>query len=172
MKKIQGNGVELSLPGNFEGGNPSTDMDAIANKLKAINPDLEKGLEPIKQNPSGIALLAFDPQSVRSGFLTNVNIRKPPVPPGTSIEKLMEAASKELSTQFDVGDKQVVSLDKYQAGRIVAQPKAAAGKVKQLFYAIKEGDNFWLVTYSTTASEFEQRLPAFEQSIRTFAVKS
>ena len=171
---MQGNGVRLSLPASYEGGNPSNpkDLDAIAQKLKAIDPKYANRIESLKQNPSALNLLAFDTQKAKSGFLTNVNITAEKVPAGTTVEQYLDAAVKQLSGQFQVVDQKVVSLEKYQAGRVVAETTAGGIPIKQLFYFVQNGNNFWLVTYSTSKNEFDQRLPNFEQSIRTFTLPS
>ncbi len=169
-KEIAGQGVTLSLPANYEGGNPSTDLDEITQKLKAIAPSYAQSMEVIKQNPEAIALLAFDPQSGKSGFLTNVNITKEEVPQDVTVEQYLKAASQQIANQYKVLEQKVVPLDQYQAGRITAEAKAGEITIKQLFYAVKNDKKFWLVMYSTTSAEFDQRLPNFEQSIRTFKV--
>lgn len=171
-KKIAGDGVTLSLPESYEGGNPSQDIDAIAKKLKAISPEYGKRIESLKEQPSNIALLAFDPQSAKSGFLTNVNITTEKLPPGTTVEQTVENIGKQFATSYLVVDQKIVSLDKYQAGRIVAEATAAEKPIKQLSYVIQKDNRVWLVTYATSASEFEQRLPGFEKSVRTFTLPS
>lgn len=169
-KEIAGQGVALSLPANYEGGNPTTDLDEIGNKLKAIAPSYAERLEVLKQNPEAIAFLAFDPQSAKSGFLTNVNVTKEAVPADVTVEQYLQAASKQIAGQYKILEQKTISLEQYQAGRIMAEAKAGEITIRQLFYAVKDDKNFWLVTYSTTGNEFEQRLPSFEQSIRTFKV--
>jgi serine/threonine-protein kinase len=170
-KEIAGQGVTLSLPANYEGGNPSTDLDEITQKLKAIAPSYAQGMEVIKQNPDAIALLAFDPQSGKTGFLTNVNITKEDVPQDVTVEQYLQAASQQIASRYKVLElRHVIPLDQYQAGRIMAEAKAGEITIKQLFYAVKNDNKFWLVMYSTNSAEFDKRLPNFEQSIRTFKV--
>lgn len=177
LKKIQGEGVELSIPNNFEGGNPSKEIDTLSQKLKKVSPEAEAGLEKIKQNPSVFALIAFDPQISSTKFLTNINIRQVQAPPGLTIEEALEALNKELTnpsnqTSYSVLDSKVESVKSYKAARILGEPKNTPIPLRQLIYTIKDGDRLWLVTYSTPANEYEQRLPGFEKSIQTFTVKS
>lgn len=171
-KVLQGQGVTLSLPTIYEGGNPSTDSDRIAEKLKPISPDYATRIEGLKSNAGAIALIAFDPSTAKSGFMTNVNVAKQEVPPGTSVEQFLEAATEQLTGQYQIVEQKVVPLDLYEAGRIVTEATIGTTPVKQVFYTVKNGDHFWLVTYSTTAADFNQRLPTFEQSIRSFKVNT
>lgn len=170
-KKIAGNMVELWLPPGYEGGNPGQDLEGKLNKLKVLNRDYEKVIEAIKLNPT-LALAAFESQNPQSQFLTNVNVVPEKVSPGTGVEQYLQATTGEISPQYKVVDQKVVFLNQYRAARLVTEVTAGNTQVKQLFYAIPQGNTFWLVTYSTSAAEFEQRLPTFEQSVRTFTIKS
>jgi hypothetical protein len=172
LKEIQGDGVALSVPANYEGGNPSTDLDEIAADLKAIDPNYEARIQAIEQNAETIALLAFDTQQSSSGFITNVNVSQQEVPAGITLEQYLQTATQQLSTQYNVLEQNIESQGEYRMGKIIAQPKTEQVPIKQLFYVVQQGETFWLVTYSTTQSEFDQRLPNFEQSIRTFTVQS
>ncbi|MCA1990781.1 MAG: DUF1795 domain-containing protein [Coleofasciculus sp. S288] len=169
-KAIAGEGVVLSLPENYEGGNPSTELDQIAEKLEAIDPGYAEKIQMIKRNPDAIALVAFDPQTTETRSLTNVNVVKQEVPDGTTLEQYLKSAKEQLSTQYEVTESKVVPLARYQVGRMVAEATAGEIPIKQLFYAVQDGDTFWLVTYSTTTPEFDQRLPNFEKSIRTLSL--
>jgi serine/threonine-protein kinase len=166
-KAIAGEGIVLSLPGNYEGGNPSTDIEKIGEQLKAIAPDYNEKIQALKRNPEAIALIAFDPQSPSVGTLTNVSITKQKATDGTTVEQYLKSAKEQLTPQYNVVEQKLVSLDQYQAGRMVAEATAGETPIKQLFYVVQDGNIVWLVTYSTTAAEFDQRLPNFEKSIRT-----
>ncbi|HBL58299.1 MAG TPA: hypothetical protein DDZ80_07175 [Cyanobacteria bacterium UBA8803] len=171
-KTIAGAGVSLSLPEQYEGGNPSKDINKIAEKLEAIRPGYSARIESIKQNPEAIALLAFDAQNANSEFMANVNIAKEQVPNEVTIEQYLQAATQQLAAQYKILEQKVVPLEPYQAGRIVAESTVGETTIKQLFYTVKKGNMVWLVTYSTTPAEFDQRLPNFEESIRTLKIEN
>ena len=63
-----------------------------------------------------------------------------------------------------------MTLDRYQAGQIVTEVTMSGVTAKQIIYTIKQGSNMWAITFTTSAEEFEQRLPMFQQSINTFSV--
>ncbi|MGK7876015.1 MAG: hypothetical protein AB4426_22765 [Xenococcaceae cyanobacterium] len=173
-KNIVGEGIILSLPQEYEGGNPSKekDIDEIEEILKAINPSYAERFQRIKQNPAAIALLAFDTQSNKTGLLTNVNVTIQKVDEGVTVEKYLERANSQLSSIYKIEEQEVVSIDKYRAGRIVATVEAGKTQIKQLVYTIKNDDTFWVVTYAATADAFNQQLPNFETSIQTFRLQS
>ncbi len=171
-KQIAGEGVFLSLPENFEGGNPQTQLDQLEAKLATVDPKYGDRIAVIKQNSKGIALLAFDLQSARSGIITNVNVIKEELPQGTTMEASLAAATSKLGLVYEIVDQKLTYLDDNQVGRIVAEANSEGMRIKPLFYLIPDGNTIWLITYSTTAEEFNQRLPYFEQSIQTFKVES
>jgi len=171
-KTLKGNGVALSVPETYAGGNPKTDLDAIAQKLKQIDPDYEKRIESLKNDPSAPALLAFDMQSAESNFPTNVSVATQKVPQDLTVEEYLDAVVKQISNEAKVIDQKVVSLENYQAGRIVTESTIGEIAISQLFYLIKDDNKFWLVIYATTSGEFQERLPNFEKSIRSLTFSS
>lgn len=166
-----GAGLTLSLPGNYIGGNPSTDLERLASELEAIDPQYAQRIESIRQNPEAIAFLAFDPASVESGFLTNVNVATEAVPADISIEQYLEAAAQQLTQLYEIESQEVTKVGDYEAGKIVGRFNTGELQIRQLFYAIKNGETFWIVTYATIASEFDRRLPDFERSIQTLQIE-
>ncbi len=169
---LNGAGLELSLPEGYTGGDPSTDLDRLASELEAIDPEYAQRIESIRQNPEAIAFLAFDPDSAESGFLTNVNIATEPVPADIDLEQYLEAATQQLAGIYEIESQEITTVGDYEAGKIVGQFGTGELQVKQLFYAIKTDGTFWIVTYATTADEFDTRLPNFERSIQTLKLES
>jgi hypothetical protein len=164
--------VELWLPENYLGLDPSKDLDLIIEKLKALGSDYEQMAQAIKQNQLAIALLAFDSKLSASGFLANVNITTDQVLSALTLDLIMESIVKESPDHpsFHLLEQGIVSLDRYQAGRIVMESEYPEARVKQLIYIIKQDNNVWTITFSAGADEFDQYLPVFEQSIRTFVI--
>ncbi len=171
LTKIQGNGVSLSLPESFTGGDPNKDLDAIAAKLKTINPVYAERLQALKNSPIPIFLLAFDTTKNSENFLTNVGILTEKVPPKLTLEKYLNIGSEKLSQGYKIIEKKVVTVNKIKSGRIIAEAKDPKINLAQVFYTIPKGDTYWLVTYSTSKQELQKLLPIFEQSINTIEIK-
>ncbi len=166
-KKIQGQGAELWLPGSYFGGDPNKDSEAIAYNLKLLVQDYQRRQEVFKQS----SLAAFDSQLDSVGSLTNVLAAVEPVMPGTTVDQYLEELIKQLPSQYQILEKNVVSLNYYQTGRIVAEFTAGGTRIKQMFYTIPSGNKFWVIVYSASADEFDRQLLVFEESIRTFVAK-
>ena len=170
-KNIVGEGIILSLPQSYEGGNPSTEIDEIEEKLTGINPSYAQRIQAIQQNPTAIALVAFDSQSNSPRLLTNVNVTAQKVDEGVTVEQYLDRTASQLSSIYEIEAQEVLSIDQYQAGRIVAALEAEETPFKQLIYTVKNNDTFWVVIYTTTADAFNQQLPNFEKSIQSFRLQ-
>ena len=169
-KVIQGKEVSLSLPESYEGGKPDTDLNKIIDQLKGIDPEYAEKIENIQQNPTEIALLAFDLQQAKSsGAIASVNVSQQEMPPEVTVDQFLKDAQEAISFAHQVLEQEVVSIADYQAARIVAEATTGEQPTKLLFYGVQNGNTFWLVTYSTTPAEFDQQLPNFEKSIRSIA---
>ncbi|NEO85154.1 MAG: hypothetical protein F6J87_13030 [Spirulina sp. SIO3F2] len=166
-KTINGNGVRLDVPGAYEGGNPSTEYDALVTKLQAIDPKYAQRLEAIADNPEVSALLAFDMQDRDSDFLTSVNIATEAIAANVTLEDYVQTASRQLAKAYDIQSQSVIPVGSYRAGQIVGTIENNNTLFKQLFYMIPHQGRMWIVTYSTGAEAFETRLNEFTQSIQT-----
>jgi hypothetical protein len=171
-KTIQGEGVVLSVPPGYEGGNPSTDLDRIETKLKEAGADFSAEIQAIRQNSKAIALLAFDPKGATSQRITSINVTTLEMPQEIELEEFLKLASQQLASGAEVLEQKIIPLNQDRAGRIVAKAKLGQTEVQPLFYLVPDGKKFWVITYSTTADEFDRRLPNFEKSIQSFKVQS
>ncbi|NEO27228.1 MAG: hypothetical protein F6K03_10110 [Kamptonema sp. SIO4C4] len=171
-KVIQGEGITLNLPNRYEGGNPRTDLDAIEAKLKESAPEYAGRLQALKANPNSLALVAFDFQGDTPEQFTHVNAASETTPEDVSLDAYMDAVGQTLSQLYTIEKQEIVSVGDYQAGQIIGEVEANNTTMKQLFYMIPQGQQFWIVTYATSADQFADRLPEFEQSIQTVQIEA
>lgn len=169
-EKFEAKGVELWLPESYDGGNVSEDLQAVVEKIKSLGPEYENMAAVIEQNPDMFAIWAFDSNIGASGSLTSAAITFEKILSVLTIDTYLDAASSQLPASFKVVDRQIVKLNKYDAGRLVIEFTIAGTNGKELMYAVKNGNMFWVITYGTSADEFDKRLPEFEKSALTFKV--
>ncbi|MEG4032720.1 hypothetical protein QUA03_02685 [Microcoleus sp. S36b_A4] len=169
-KKFEGRGVQLQLPESYSGGDLSQYLDVVVQKLESLGPYYQQVAQSLKQNPSAFVIWAFDSKVSKAGFLSNVAIAIESVGPTVTIDTYLDLIPKQLPSEFRVVEQKKVSLDRYQAGQIVIEATISGVTAKQIIYTIKQGSNMWIVAFSTSAEEFEERKPTFEQSINTFSV--
>ncbi|MEP6518730.1 hypothetical protein [Microcoleus vaginatus] len=169
-KKFEGRGAQLQLPESYSGGDLSQNLDVVVQKLESLGPYYQQIAQSLKQNPSAFVIWAFDSKVGKPGFLSNVAIARESVGSTVTIDTYLDIITKQLPSEFRVVEQKKVSLDRYQAGQIVTEATISGVTAKQIIYTIKQGSNMWIVAFSTSAEEFEQRRPTFEQSINTFSV--
>jgi len=170
-EKFECDGVELWLPESYEGVDLSEEVGVIIENLRRLGPDFEQMAQMIEQNPSMYVVWAFDSEVGDSGSLTNVAVTTEKVLSAVTIDTYLDAASKQLPAQFQVVERDIVSLGNYRAGRLVIEATISGVASKVLMYAVKDGNTMWLIVFATGAEEFDQRLSVFEQSALTFAIQ-
>ncbi len=169
-KKFEGRGAQLQLPESYNGGDLSQNLDLVVQKLESLGPYYQQVAQSLKQNPSAFVLWAFDSKVSKSGVLSNVALATEPVGSTVTTDTYLDILTKQLPSEYRVVERKQVTLHRYQAGQIVTEVTISGVTAKQIMYTIKQGSNIWIVVFSTTAEEFEQRLPSFQQSINTFSV--
>lgn len=169
-KKFEGRGAQLQLPESYNGGDLSQNLDVVVQKLESLGPYYQQVAQSLKQNSSVFALWAFDSKASKSGFLSNAAILTEPVGSTVTTDTYLDVLTKQLPSEFRVVERKQVTLDRYQGVQIVTEATISGVTAKQIIYTIKQGSNIWAVTFTTSAEEFEERLPSFQQSINTFSV--
>ena len=161
-------GVALWLPPSYFGAGTGPNLDRVVETVRALGPEFEGLAALIEANPDAYLLWAFDSNFGTSGFLTNVNVTTEQLPSDVSLEAYLDTVDRQLPDSIQVLERDIVPLTGTRAGRLVLQWSVQEAPIKQVAYVVKAGLTIYSVTYSTAASEFDERLPVFEQSIRTF----
>ncbi|MGC1245375.1 MAG: hypothetical protein WA865_04110, partial [Spirulinaceae cyanobacterium] len=104
--------------------------------------------------------------------VTSINVRPEKLDAELTLEDYLEIAKEQITPTYEIEEERVTAIDGHQAGRILAEAQKNGTQIKQLFYVLQDGETFWLVTYSTTAEEFEKRLPDFEKSIQSIKLET
>ncbi|NJL89667.1 MAG: hypothetical protein HC916_07605 [Coleofasciculaceae cyanobacterium SM2_1_6] len=127
---IRGEGVALSLPRGFVGGNPGRELAEIQAQLGAIDPDSEKKFRAVSQNPTAVALVAFDTQGSQAPKIpmtTNVNITSQSLPKDAEAQALLAMGAKQIMTSssdslgsYQILQQQVVTLQEREIVKIIA----------------------------------------------------
>ncbi|AMA10177.1 hypothetical protein [Picosynechococcus sp. PCC 73109] len=149
--------VQLDVPPGYVGGNPGSDLPALAATLEAW--DKGDRLEWLNQNAETLELLAFQAEGDRLNSITIVQEERP-----------------EALTLEDYLQQQVATLQ--AAGITVSLTQTAdqgrlelnRGDLTQVSYVYPETTTFWVITYSS-----DRPTAAFtagvEQSQQSFQVR-
>jgi len=168
---LTGEGITLSVPATYRGGNPVRDLTEIETALTNFDQRYEKRLQPIKQNLEQTALIAFDARSLTADALTNVNVVQQPMKQKTSLEDYLATTVKQLQSTHQIEEEAIITQNQSSLGRIVANVTTETGvSLKQLFYLQPQKETIWITTYTTPTREFQGRLSNFEQSIASLEI--
>ena len=173
-KNFQADGIELQLPSYYEGGNTKQNSQAVLERIEkaGIPSDLISNTFQIQD----YEFFAINPKEVIKGNINYIEVRKEELPASVSLQFMTDKFAEGVSqTGPNIVDKKVVSLDNYQAGKVVFKVIDSQTKKVQgigVSYLFEENQDFWAVTYVTSSeSQLQQQLPMFQESASTFRIK-
>ena len=87
---------------------------------------------------------------------------------GDSLDTFVDSELKKLDTEVKLTEKRKVSVNSKDALRVTFEMRTQGVDVNELIYIFQDGSTVWVVGYVAQINEYYQRLPLFEQSIKTF----
>jgi hypothetical protein len=166
-KIFTGEGVELALPANFEGGDPIARREELIELVRSLGPEYETYVETVEQNPTGMVLVVFDLESAES--IVGVTLRE--VPPEMKLDEYVNGLLGALVEQIpgtSVVDRSEVQRDEDRIGRVILEFATGEAISRQLTFVVLEGGKVWTVSYASPFDRFEEMLPTFDLSMLTF----
>ncbi|MEA5603674.1 serine/threonine-protein kinase [Nostoc sp. UHCC 0252] len=167
--KFEGGGAELWLPPSWEGGDPNQNIDAMIRKIESLGSSWEGSAQMLKLNSSAFSILAFDSYKGESSFPTSVIVSYEKIPIKMNLETYLQETLNKFPSDIRVINVKTGSIEGYEIGKIITEIRLR--DAKQIYYLIKDRNSIRAVIFSTSANEFEVRLPVFEASVGTFSVK-
>lgn len=163
---LEGEGISLSLPETYRGGNPTRDLIEIESALNEIDENYGKRLQAIKQNLDHTILIAFDTKTLEADSLTNVNVVQQSLSKKMVLDRYLSEVVKKLQPTHNIQIQAIINNNENKIAQIVANTTTDEGvTIKQLFYLQPQEDTVLITTYTTPESEYQGRLPNFETSI-------
>ena len=115
-KNFQANGIELQLPSYYEGGNTKQNSQAVLERIEKAGSDLISNTFQIQD----YELFAINPKEVIKGNISYIEVRKEELPASVPLQFMTDKFAEGVSqTGPNIVEKKVVSLDNYQAGKVV-----------------------------------------------------
>jgi hypothetical protein len=178
LYEVKTEGFALSLPPDWRqfDMNPAT-FEAKLKETLTRNPQLESLLGSLRQQvASGVKFFGFDEASMKTGFTTNVNVLRLPVPPGRTLDMEVMAAVKQMESLPTVAKPIFHERLKMTTGdcerlRYQMTMKLPSGKDVSLaitqYVLIKDNDSY-AVTLTTTSDQEAKYTPTFEKIGQSF----
>jgi hypothetical protein len=112
----------------------------------------------------------MDTEPTSSGVATNLNIVHEKVLSVIDPAAYMKAIGKQMPEQFKVTSQENITLFGEPAGKMLIEATLANKAMKEVMYLLKRGNEMYVVTFTAGRSEFDTKLPLFEQSLQTLAI--
>lgn len=170
-----GGGAELWLPASYAGGDPATELGTINAGLESAGTHFAQIVESEQHlSQAGYALFAFDTQGGDTDSPTTVQVSRelltsnPAMTLDESLNKLIQA----LPPDTRLVDRRIEVMDEVEVGRLFVEYKFTELGLdlfrKRAVYVLRTRNTLWVVQYVTERDDFQERLPIFDLSIRTF----
>lgn len=166
--KVTGKGMEIYLPDTFVGGNLDNDLDVIIATLKKMGGDVSSYADQIEKNRDSFALWAFDTQRSDPNYLTNVNVISQSVPSTLDLQTIVDQVKSVLPQGAKITAEKTVTLNGYEMERMTVDMQVATAHANEVVYLVKDNGKMWMVTFSTSPSEFAKREVVFDRCMTTF----
>lgn len=162
-QRVAGRGVAIQLPDSFNAPQ-NVDASSMASILRAMGPEFEASAAMFESNPDLFRLVAVDTRTKNNVF-TNVIVLRQQLPASVSLDLLVNATVQSYPSAITVVDNTILQLGGHEVARVLIENHLTGAQAKQAQYFLLDGDVVWILTFSTSAGEFDDRLPTFDQSV-------
>ncbi|MFZ3386596.1 MAG: hypothetical protein WA120_05415 [Candidatus Hydromicrobium sp.] len=171
-----GSDFELSLPEGWE-GDRKDELDPIIKNLKEMGQ--EQLAEQVEASLSTFLFWGYDTETAASGGnVSTFNITGDSSAGFLSLNKYMdlsyknvEKADEKAGYTFNIIEEDVVPIGNYEeVGRTIFEQTVEGVKTKVAQYIIKNGSDFWVLTFTAAVEQFDLDMQAFDKTIETFKI--
>ena len=171
-----GSDFELSLPEGWEGGRKD-ELDPIIKNLKEMGHD--QLAEQVEASLSTFLFWGYDTETADpGGNVSTFNITGDSSSAFLSLDEYMDLSYKnvaevyeEAGYTFNIIKEDVVPIGNYEeVGRTIFEQTVERVETKWAQYIIKNGSDFWVLTFTAAVEQFDQDVQAFDKTIETFKI--
>jgi len=187
LATMQNEGFALALPpGWIEFDLTAGDLQSGFSQMSKANPSMASILSDqiASLAAQGIKLYAVESSGSfqTTGFASNLNVVKEPVPAKTSLDALTQQSLDEMKQQLNIGQdvkffKNRLNINSGEAERVqyslnmnTPTGKSVAASFSQ--YIAINGGNAYILTYTTTEDQFAQYSETFDKSAKSLTFLS
>lgn len=166
-------GYSITLPATWLPlAESSSVINASISALKSENPAmatlLEDQLSLLDDIP--ISLIAFDlaPETLSSGFATNLNVMKQPVPAGFSLDYLVQFSAEQLEQVLGLSDAAESTHVVLPAGETIILDYQLSNQAIARQYYLMHNQALYIATFSASASLADSSITLFNELMQSF----
>jgi len=144
-------------------------ISALENENPAMATMLEDQLSLLGDIP--ISLIAFDlaPETLSSGFATNLNVMKQPVPAGFSLDYLVQFSAEQLEQVLGLSDAAESTHVVLPAGETIILDYQISNQAIARQYYLMNNQALYIVTFSASATLADSSIILFNELMQSFA---
>ena len=173
LYEVPAEGFALALPPTWRqfDMNPATFEAKFQEALKQ-NPQLEAMLGNLRQQiAAGIKFFGIDEPSMKTGFATNVNVLRLPVPPGTTLDTAVADTLMQMESLATVTKPIAHERVKLAAGECerlrckmtMQMPTGQAVAIASTQFILVKGNDVYVLTLTTLSDRDARYTPTFEK---------
>mgnify|MGYP003896856873 CR=1 FL=1 len=101
--------------------------------------------------------------------MSSVLVAREPLQQSVTLDQYLDAIENLYnSSQFEIASRSIVSVGRYNAGRMVVITTVVGNiQVTAITYIIISNGSVWSVAYGVNSNDFEENIVIYDQSIRT-----
>jgi hypothetical protein len=131
--------------------------------------DAAPGIVPAVSGNSVFPELALISNSGRSSYPLTVSISYEPLT-AVTLDEFVKVKLSNIPLDINMVEDRKVSINSKDAFRLMFEGKQNSLDVNDLLFMFQDGGVVWYVKYSAEIKEYYERLPEFEQSVKTFRI--
>ena len=166
---------EISLPENWEGAKKE-ELDSVIENLNKAG--LSKLADVVDANRDYLVFFGYDTEMIAEKDDVNIFTITGESRVLLSLEEYMDLTYESAAEQyekagytFDIIEQEIVALgDNEEVGRTIFEQTVESNETKVAQYIIKNGSDFWILTFSTDLEQFDENLQDFDAAIETFKI--
>jgi len=166
---------EISLPEKWE-GSKKEELDTVIDNLnESGQSQLADAVEGIKDY---LVFFGYDAEMIAQKEDVDIFTITGESRVVLSLEEYMDLTYESAAEQyekaeyrFDIVEQEIVEIgDNEEVGRTIFEQTVESKEVKVAQYIIKDGSDFWILTFSTDLEQFDENLQDFDATIETFKI--
>jgi len=168
--RVRGEGFELGLPERFDGAELQGNTFSFLTLLNSLG--LNETSAYLQAQGEQLIFFGIDTDLVDGVPAATVSvIREEPLTSELPLQEYIEIAYDPLPVGYSLVARDLVSVNGRPAGRVILNGQLIRGDVFVIQYVFAVEGDFWIVTFSGPASNFETLGPVIDESILTFRVR-
>lgn len=161
--------VAIQMPSKYGYFSFEENLGNVLNQMSSMGSQFEQIAEAVRQNPSLFVLWLYDEEKYGTASMSSVLVAREPLQQSVTLDQYLDAIENLYnSSQFEIASRSIVSVGRYNAGRMVVITTVVGNiQVTAITYIIISNGSVWSVTYGVNSNDFEENIVIYDQSIRT-----